>query len=232
MKLSYDKSRVTAIIPAKDEGKGLLKIIEETKLYAGEIIVVDGHSKDNTKAIVKKTGASYLLDNGIGRGDGVKIGISAAKNEAIVMVDADGSHQISDIPNLVIPVLQNKADLVISSRRTGGSNDMEMNFDGLIRSAGSDLLVMLVNHRFKTHLTDILYSFRAVKKSKFQALNITSNDFCVEQEMVVGFLQKKFQILEIPSREKKRGWGESKLKTLTGIKFIFRLLYDLYLRIW
>lgn len=229
MAIPYSKSKVTAIILAKNEAEGLSKIIKEVKKYAGEIIVVDGHSTDNTKEIVDKNSVLYLLDDGKGRGAGVRLGVKKASNETVVLVDADGSHQISDIPLLVTPILNKKADLVISSRRTGGSSDMEMNFDGLLRSAGSDLLVMLTNHRFNTHLTDILYSFRAVHKSKFKSAKLTSNGFSIEQEMVVKFLRKKYKILEIPSREKARGWGESKLKTIGGIQLFLRLIYDLYL---
>ena len=230
MSLSYNKSHVTAIIPAKDEGEGLGKIISEVTKYAGEIIVVDGHSKDNTKNIVEKSKATYLLDNGIGRGDAVRLSVERSKNETIVLVDADGSHEISDIPRLVIPILKKEADLVISSRRTGGSSDMEMNFDGLLRSAGSDLLVMLTNSRFNTHLTDILYSFRAVNKTKFKKAKLSSNGFGIEQEMVIEFLRKRFRVIEIPSREKKRAWGKSKLKTLGGISLFFQLINQLYFR--
>lgn len=230
MALPYNKKSVTAIIPAKNEAKGLEKIIAEVKKYASEVIVVDGHSIDNTKQIVEKMGCSYLLDNGKGRGDGVRLGITHSKNEVIVLVDADGSHQISDIPELVLPIIKEKTDMVISSRRTGGSSDMEMNFDGLLRSAGSDLLVMLVNNKFHTHLADILYSFRAIKKSKALKANLKSDGFSIEQEMVISFLEKKFKVLEVPSREKARAWGVSKLKTSAGIGLFLRLIYDLYLK--
>ena len=230
MALPYNKKSVTAIIPAKNEGKGLEKIIKEVKNYASEIIVVDGHSTDNTKQIVEKSGVSYLLDNGKGRGDGVRLGISKAKNEVVVLIDADGSHEMSDIPGLVLPIIKEKADMVIASRRTGGSSDMQMDFDGLLRSAGSDLLVMLVNNRFGSHFTDILYSFRAIRKSKALKANLASNGFSIEQEMVISFLEKKFKVLEVPSREKARAWGVSKLKTSAGIGLFFRLIYDLYLK--
>ena len=225
---SYPKNKVTAIIPAKNEAEGLAKIIGEVKKFAGEIVVVDGHSEDNTKEIAEKLGVIYILDSGKGRGEAVRIGVKRAKNEIIVMVDADGSHEISDIPRLVAPLFSDKCDMVISSRRTGGSSDMQMNFDGLLRSAGSDLLVMLTNHKFNSHLTDILYSFRAFKKSKFLKAKLTSNGFAIEQEMIIKFLKRKYKILEIPSREKAREWGKSKLKTTGGIHLFFQLIYQLY----
>lgn len=225
----YDKSKITIIIPTKDEGQGIQKILQSVKPYANEIIVVDGHSKDNTKEIVSKFGAKFILDNKLGRGDGVRIGIKAAKNDIIVFFDADGSHEAKDIPRLIAPILKKQADMVIASRRTGGSFDLNMNFAGVLRSAGADLLATLVNHRYKTRLSDVLYSFRAMRKSAANSINLTSNDFCIEQEMVVKSLKKGHKIVEIPSREKARGWGSSKLSTIAGIKFVFVLLRDMYL---
>ncbi len=226
----FERLRVTAIIPAKNEAEGLSKIIKEVKNFVSEIIVVDGHSTDNTKNITEKEKVVYLLDDGRGRGSAIQMAVKKATNDTIVIVDADGSHEISDIPRLIKPIFDNTADLVITSRRTGGSSDMRMDFDGLLRSAGSDLLVMLTNNKFKSHLTDILYSFRAFNKKKFLNARLTSRGFSMEQEMVISFLRKKYRVTEIPSREKARAWGESKLKTISGVGLFLRLIYDLYLK--
>ena len=223
------KHTITVIIPTKNEGQGLRQIIHSVKPYATEILVVDGHSTDNTKEIAKKEEVRYLLDHGIGRGDGVRMGIAKATSDIIVFFDADGSHEASDIPRLIEPISKGKADMVIASRRTGGSFDMNMNVTGLIRSVGSDVLVMLVNYALKTNLTDILYSFRAVKTSVAKKLELRANDFCIEQEMVVKCIKKKYKLIEIPSREKARAWGKSKLQTITGIRFIIKLLQELSL---
>ncbi len=219
---------VSIIIPTKDEGEGLQRILDSVKGYGQEILVVDGHSKDDTRAIAERNGAIYLLDHGLGRGDAVRMGIEAAKGDLLLFFDADGSHEANDIPALLAPLLEDKADMVISSRRLGGSYDLDMSFTGIIRSAGSDFLAVLVNHRFKTNYSDILYSFRAMKKTTAVGLDLRANDFCIEQEMVAKCLKKKFRLAEIPSREKARGWGKSKLKTIMGIKFIFELLRVLY----
>lgn len=226
--MRYDKSKLTTIILTKNEGEGIERIIRSLKPYCEEIIVVDGHSKDNTRTVAEKLGCRFFLDHGLGRGDGVRLGLSKAKSKAILLFDADGSHEAKDIPHLVDPILKDKADLVIASRRTGGSFDINVGFAGVIRSAGADFLTALVNRRFKTNLTDVLYSLRAIRASIVPKLGLKSNGFTIEQEMVTKCLKKNFRVLEIPSREKARGWGRSKLNTITGIKFIFHLLKECY----
>lgn len=227
--MPYDRSKVSIIIACKNEGEGIKRILDSVKKYSNDIIVVDGYSNDGTEGKVRKFGARFFLDNKKGRGDALKIGIKNAKGDVLVFFDADGSHDENDIPNFVNPILKKQSDLVIGSRRTGGSFDLNVNFTGIIRSAGSDFLVSLVNHRFKTSLTDILYSFRAIRALTAKKLSFKSNDFGIEQEMVVACLKNGYRVLEIPSQERTRGWGKSKLRTLTGVKFIFSLLKQLYL---
>ena len=225
----YPKSKVSIIIACKNEGEGIGKILKSVKKYSDDIVVVDGHSSDGTREIVKKLGVRFYLDHKKGRGDALKIGIKKAKNDILVFFDADESHNALDIPRFVTPIIQKEADLVIGSRRTGGSSDLNINLTGIIRSAGCDFLVAIVNHKFNTNLTDILYSFRAIRRPTALNLKLISDDFGVEQEMVVACLKKGFRVKEIPSREKARGWGKSKLKTITGVKFIFALLKQLYI---
>ncbi|HYM65166.1 MAG TPA: glycosyltransferase [Candidatus Sulfotelmatobacter sp.] len=226
--MSLDKTKISIIIPCKDEAEGLRKIIRSIRKYSDDIIVMDGHSKDNTKQIVTEEKTRYFLDHGKGRGEAVRDGFKKAKNEYILVFDADGSSDYKDIPKILSPLFKENADLVIGSRRTGGSFDLKMDFMGLIRSSGSDFLVYLVNRRFNADFSDILFGFRALKKSKVAKLNLKANGHELEQEMVVNALKKGLKIVEVPSRENARKWGKSKLKTLTGIKFIFHLLNALY----
>ncbi len=227
-KMSYNKSKVSIVIACKNEGEGIGRILKSVKKYSDDIIVVDAHSNDGTREKTIEFGGRFFLDNKKGRGDALKIGIKKAKKEVLVFFDADGSHEEKDIPKFVSPILREEADLVIGSRRTGGSSDLTVNLTGIIRSAGCDFLVAMVNHKFKTHLTDILYSFRAIKTETARKLHFKSNDFGIEQEMVVTCLQKGYKVKEIPSRERARAWGKSKLRTITGIKFIYCLVKQLY----
>jgi len=227
--MKYNKNKVSIIIPAKNEAEGLKKILRSVKPYADDILVVDGNSMDSTKQITEEFGARFYLDNGLGRGDAVRIGIKKAKNDYLLFFDADGSHNEKEIPTLLTPLFENKADAVIGSRRTGGSFDLNNNFWGILRSGGADFLAYLVNRKFNTNYSDILYSFRSIKRPIAKKLKLKSDGFEIEQEFVVKMLKNNYKLLEVPTRENKRGWGKSKLHTITGIKFLIYLLRDLYL---
>lgn len=226
--MKFNKNKVSIIVPCRDEAEGIKKILNSIKPYSNDIIVIDGHSKDNTKEIVLKENLKFYLDNGKGRGAAVRFGFKKAKNDIILVFDSDGSSDYKDIPLLLNPLFENKSDFVIGSRRTGGSFDLKMDFQGLLRSSGSDFLVYMVNKKFNTDFSDILYGFRAIKKTAVKKLNLKANGHELEQEMVVNALKKKIRILEVPSRENARKWGKSKLSTITGIKFIFHLINALY----
>ena len=227
--MKYDRAKVTVIIPAKNEGEGLERVIASVKRYASAVIVIDGHSTDATKQIVRTSGARWYLDHNKGRGEALRLGLAKAGTDVVVIVDADGSIGVPDIPKLVQPVLDGQADLVIASRRTGGSFDTGPTLSSLLRSFGSDTMTYLVNCRYHTRLTDIIYAFRAIRRSVIPHLDLRSNGFTFDQEMVVSCLKRQYRVKEIPSREFARQWGISKLRTLMGVSMFFRLLRQLYL---
>ena len=221
------KSKISIVLPVKNEAIGLSGFIESLLTYGDVIIVVDGHSTDNTKEIViKYPQARFVLDNGRGKGDGIRVGIREAKNEIIVFIDADGSHDPAEIPDLVKPILEGNSDMVIGSRAKGGSDEFKMNIENLIRQVGSNFATTIVNYRWKTDLTDIQNGFRALKTSVARDLNLKANDFDIEEEMVMKALRKKYIISEIKSHEYVRQWGVSKLKTSKAWKFIYRILIE------
>ena len=83
---------------------------------------------------------------------------------------------------------------------------------------------LLFNKKYKTIFTDILYSYRAVKKKSFVKLNTTAKSFDIEINMLSQACKKKMNVMEMPSREKSRVFGYSKLNTFKGVEFIFQIL--------
>jgi glycosyltransferase involved in cell wall biosynthesis len=227
--MKFDSKDISIIICARNEGEGIERIIRSAQPYGEEILVVDGHSNDGTKEIAERLGARFFLDNKKGRGDAVKVGVAKATKSILVFYDADGSHEETDIPALVEPIRRDEADLVIGSRIKGGCLDASLSTLGdICRLAGTNFMVYLVNQRFNVHLTELLYSFRAIRTKTARDLKFQANNFAIEQDMVVRALKAGTQLAEVPSREKARGWGESKLKTSMGINLLYVLVRDLF----
>lgn len=223
-----NKSKISVVLLCKNEAVGLVRVINSIKKHAYEIIVVDGHSTDASLEIARNAGAIAVSDHGQGKGDGIKMGLNKAKGDVVILMDADGSHNALDIPKLARPVFDGEADLVVGSRRTGGSMEVKLNLEGLVRSAGVDLMTFLVNLRFKTDLTDLLYGFKAIKRETAMKLKLKSNDFAIDQEIAIKCLKNNFRVMQIPSHENARMWGKSKLKTIFGIKLFIDLIRQLY----
>ncbi|MFH1564080.1 MAG: glycosyltransferase family 2 protein [Nitrospirota bacterium] len=221
--------KISVVIPAKDEGEGIKGIIEQVTPFANEVIVIDGHSKDNTREIAAQHGATVISDNNKGKGDAYRVGINAAEGDIIVFIDGDGSHEPKDIPRLVESILQQKADLVVGSRMLGGSDEFHGNFYNYVRMVGGGLITLIINLRFNVALTDCLNGFRAIKKDVALDLNLQANQFDIEQEMVIKCLKKGYQVGEVPSHEYERQWGKSKLPTFSRAHhFFFRLFKELF----
>ena len=109
---------VSAVIAAKNERDRITWVIKETEKYVDEIIVVDDGSTDGTKQMAKGFGVKVVSNSGRkGYVGAIKTGFKEAKGEIVVTLDADGEHNPSDIPRLVQPILEGKADLVLGRRR-------------------------------------------------------------------------------------------------------------------
>jgi dolichol-phosphate mannosyltransferase len=193
-----------------------------------EVLVIDGHSTDKTRELAQEAGATVLLDNKKGKGDAYWVGIENACGEIVVFLDADGSHNVGDIPALIKPILENEADLVIASRHKGGSDEWQGDIDTWLRAVGSGLLSVVINKRWGSKLTDVLNGFRAARTESARTAGLRVYDFDVEQHMIVQFLKHGFRVTEVASHEECRKWGASKLPTFRKAHlFFWRLFADL-----
>jgi dolichol-phosphate mannosyltransferase len=204
-------SRVTVVVPAKDEEGLIGEIVDAVKPYADEVLVVDGHSRDRTAAIAAEHGARVITDNGLGKGDALRLSFEKATHEIVVFIDADGSHEPRDIPQLVAPIQAGQADLVIASRGKGGSDELHGTLEQFIRYVGSQLITLAINYRWGVRLTDSQNGFRAIRRDVGSRLGLTSNLTTIEQEMLMKALKNGYRVSEIASHEYERRWGASKV---------------------
>ena len=204
-------SRVTVVIPTKDEEGLIGEIVDAVKPYADEVLVVDGHSRDRTRDIAEAHGARVIRDRGLGKGEALRLSLREAAGDVVVFIDADGSHEPADIPKLIEPIRAGQADLVIASRGKGGSDELHGTLDQLIRYIGSQLIMLAINYRWNVRLTDSQNGFRAIRTDVARSLGLTSNATTIEQEMLMKALKRGYRVTEIASHEYERRWGVSKV---------------------
>ena len=203
---------ISIVIPALNEETTIAAVIEQCNKYGDEILLIDGHSSDKTRDIAESFGIKVLIDNGKGKGAALRQAIFEVTGDVIVFIDADGSHDPADIPKLVAPILEGKADHVTGSRLLGGSSELHGGFDEFLRLAGSSFITACINWRYKTFLSDSQNGFRAIRTDVAKQLRLCENITTIEQEMIIQSLKKGFRVVEVPTHEYKRIAGYSKIR--------------------
>jgi glycosyltransferase involved in cell wall biosynthesis len=222
------KIKVSIVIPTLNEEKNLpivlkeiKKFFENRKEYVYDVIVVDGHSNDKTVEIAKKFGCEVIYDD-IGKGSSLIKGMRATKSDIIVTMDADVSQRPVEL-GLLIEGIRAGYDIVMGSRfiQGGGTEDMPW-----YRKLGNKIFVFLVNFLFGAHYTDLCYGYRAFKNGVWKKLKLKSSSFGIETEISIKAVKKKLKVLEVPSFEKKRLYGMSKLKTFKHGWVILKTIFN------
>ena len=222
-------SKISIVVPTKNEVNSLGDILEKVKDMTNDLLVVDGHSTDGTVDLAKKSGAKVVLDNGLGKGDALRIGLSKAKNPITVFIDADGSHDPEDIPKLVKPIIEDEADLVMGSRMLGGSDELFGDLREVTRLIGSLVISLSINYRFGKRLTDYQNGFRAIKTDVGNSIGLKSNITTIEQEMAMKCLKQNYRVIEVATHEYSRKAGVSKIHVLrVSHMYIWSLLSGIF----
>lgn len=201
--------RISVVVPARNEAANLLPVLQHARAYADELWVVDGHSTDETRALALQAGARVVLDNRRGKGDAIRVGIAHATGDIVVFIDADCSHNPHDIPALVAPIREGRAEIVVASRMLGGSEELHGDLPKLIRRFGSDIITLGINWRYGVAITDSQNGFRALRADVARNLSLEEDITTIEQEMLIKALSQGHRVLEVPSREYKRRSGQS-----------------------
>lgn len=211
MQTSQFYPTISVIIPTRNEAPNLRYVLPRIPLIVSEVILVDGHSSDNSVALARQLhpGIRIIRQTGRGKGDALKAGFAEATGEIIVMLDADGSADPCEIPRFVQMLLAG-FDFAKGSRfaHSGGSSDIT----GL-RRLGNYGLRNLVNFFFKTRFSDLCYGYNAFWKYCLEYLDIDSDGFEIETLITLRLCRAHFKIVEVPSYEYQRIHGVSNLHT-------------------
>ena len=220
---------ITVVIPALNEERTIGDIIEDCKKYTDDIIVVDGYSTDNTASIARSLDAKVIFDNKKGKGDAIQTVIPHIKREITLFIDADGSHDPDDIPRLVQPILEERADHVSGSRLIGGSSELHGGFDECLRLMASSFITACINHHFKVRLSESQNGFRAIRTDVIKSLGLKEDITTIEQEMIIKTLKKGYRMAEVPTHEHKRKAGYSKISLRkVAFRYVYTMIKYLY----
>ncbi len=213
---------ISVIVPARNEARNLQYVLPHIPSFVTEVILVDGHSTDETIRVARR-----LLPNiriveqlGHGKGDAIQAGLTVATGDIVVLLDADGSADPLEIPRFVQALLAGN-DFAKGSRfiKGGGSHDIT-----LIRRAGNHGLISLVNLLFGTRFSDLCYGYNAFWKHCLEHIEIESDGFEIETLINIRMHLAGLTIAEIPSIEYQRIHGTSNLRAIRDGCRILRLI--------
>lgn len=223
--MSSQLPRVSVVIPARNEALNLQHVLPHIPSFVSEVILVDGHSTDDTIAVARQLLPTIRVIEqvGKGKGDALRVGFAAATGDIIVMLDADGSADPCEIARFV-EVLRAGNDFAKGSRRArgGGSHDITP-----LRFAGNVGLSTLVNLLFRTRFTDLCYGYNAFWKYCLDYVTIDSDGFEVETLINIRMHLAGLKIAEVPSFEYPRIYGASNLNTFRdGWRVLMTILQE------
>ncbi len=208
----YDQELVSIVILARNEEQTIGDAVASASGWCREVLVMDGCSTDGTATAARNAGARVVRDDGQGKGAAIRQSLGLVETDFVVFMDADGSHDPHDTPKLVAPLADGSADLCVGSRFAGGSDELSVSVAQLIRTVGNILMNIAINNRWNVELTDTLNGFRAVRRESALRVNLKENTHTIEQEMVMKFLRHGLRVVNAPTHEYQRRFGESHIR--------------------
>lgn len=200
---------VYLMIPAFNEELSIQKAIEACLTHVKNVLVIDDGSVDDTVENAKKAGAFVISHNeNLGLASAMKTGINWCLQKGakiIVNFDADMQYDANDIPSLIMPIIENKYDLVIGNRFEGGIESMPLK-----KQYGNKLFSRVIANFTGTHISDAQSGYRAFSDRFARSIKIREG-FTYTQQMIIEAAEKKFRIGEIPIKFAKRDFGSSRL---------------------
>jgi glycosyltransferase involved in cell wall biosynthesis len=185
-------------IPAFNEEKNIASIITKLSSIADTILVCNDGSTDLTSKISEKMGAIVINhEKNLGYGAAIRSLFLKAKDldgDVLVTFDADGQHRIDDIKNVIKPILNDEADLVIGSRFLDESEKEVPQY----RKVGIKVITKITNASIKKQLTDSQSGFRGYSREIISELNPSETGMGVSTEILIKASSKNFRIVEVP----------------------------------
>lgn len=217
------------VIPVFNEKKTIGRVITRVAALPlnQEIILVDDSSTDGSREILQRLEGLpkfkiILKQKNQGKGAALRDGFRLASGDFIVIQDADLEYDPRDIPVLIEPLVQGRADVVYGSRFLGGSSENSPGEPSGLHRWGNLLLSRASNLFSGLGLTDMETCYKAFSRKAIESIEIKQNRFGIEPEITAKLARRGFRFAEVPVTYHGRGYDEGKK---IGIKDLFNALY-------
>ena len=221
---------LTILIPSYNEDETLEVCLDrvrelESDALKLEIIIIDDCSTNRGRDIALALGEKFdnvrvlLHDVNKGKGAALHTGIAAATGDFIAIQDADLEYDPKDLLRLIVPLIEDQADVAIGSRFLSIGMHRVLYF---WHSMGNKFLTLLSNMCTDLNLTDMETCYKVFKREVLQSLELHENRFGFEPEVVAAVARKRVRIVEMGVSYMGRTYEEGKK---IGAKDGFRALY-------
>jgi glycosyltransferase involved in cell wall biosynthesis len=191
--------RILVCIPAFNESKNVVEVINKSKKYADRVIVYDDGSTDDTSQLASTAGATVITSpKNSGYGYAIRALFQAARDhnaDIMVTLDSDGQHNPDDIPRLIEPLRIQNFDIVIGSRFLSKDDKEKI---PRYRSFGIKTITKLTQSASYSGLTDSQSGFRAYNKNALSKINLFEDGMAVSTEILLRAREKNLLATEVP----------------------------------
>jgi glycosyltransferase involved in cell wall biosynthesis len=232
--------KISIVIPARNEARNLEWLLPTLPKVA-QVVLVDGNSVDGTIEVARRVMPSITVveQTRTGKGNALVCGFAAAEGDIIVMFDADGSADPAEIPAFVDALVRG-ADFAKGTRFAagGGSTDITA-----LRKLGNAGLNGLANMCFDTEFTDLCYGYNAFWRDIVPTLDLPpahapapasgvlwGDGFEIETVLNCRVASAGLKVVEVPSMERSRMFGETNLRTFVDGMRVLRTIAAEYNR--
>ena len=221
------KNKIAVLIPCFNEEKTIAGVVRDfrAQLPDADIYVFDNNSTDNTVAVAMEAGAEVRYEKRQGKGNVVRSMFKKVDSDIFVMVDGDGTYPADKINDLIKPIVEDDADMVVGSRLHSESDSRFK----MLNRLGNKAFLFVLNNIFKVNITDLLSGYRAFNRRIVKNLPVLSHGFEIETELTVKCIERGYRIIEVPVNLSTRPEGsESKIRIFGDGILIFNTMLALF----
>ncbi|MBO4352572.1 MAG: glycosyltransferase [Eggerthellaceae bacterium] len=220
---------VAVLVPCYNEAVTIAKVVDDFRrcLPDATVYVYDNNSTDGTADIAREHGAVVRNESRQGKGRVVRSMVRDIDADYYIMVDGDDTYPAEAAADLLRPLIDGEADMVVGDRISNGSYGDEN--DRAFHGFGNNLVRWLIKRIYGFEFSDVMTGYRSFNRVFAKTLPVVSQGFELETELSIHAVDKAWRIAEVPIDYRDRPEGsESKLSTFSDGYKVLKMIMSLF----